>query len=78
MTAYLISLSLAGMARDRGLGGIFVSAEIMRFIAPLDRNRGPTDFPTIAFRSATASDDLTMDHVDAAACEVVWPDSDEA
>jgi|GEM_PF-1534511 hypothetical protein len=78
MTAYLISLSLAGMARDRGLGGIFVSAEIIRFIARPDRNRGPTDFPTIAFRSATGPDDLTMDHVDTAACEVVWPHSDEA
>jgi len=78
MTAYLISLSLAGMARDRGLGGIFMSAEIIRFIARPDRNRGPTDFPTIAFRSATGPDDLTMDHVDTAACEVVWPHSDEA
>jgi hypothetical protein len=55
-----------------------MSAKIIRFIARPDRNRGPTDFPTIEFRSATGPDDLTMDHADAAACEVVWPDSDEA
>jgi hypothetical protein len=36
---------------DRGVGGVFVSAEIIQFIRP-DRKSGLTDFPTIAFRSA--------------------------
>ena len=55
-----------------------MSAEIIQFIARPNHHREQTDFPTIAFRSATGPDDLTMDHVDTAACEVVWPDSDEA
>jgi hypothetical protein len=46
------------------VGGILLSAEIIRFI------RGPkcqceqSDFPTIAFRSAAKPDGLIVDHVD--------------
>jgi hypothetical protein len=62
----------------RGVGGIFVNAEIIRFIRGPKHNRRQTDFPTIAFRSAVRPDDLTMDHVDAAPCEYVRPESREA
>jgi hypothetical protein len=51
------------------MGGIFVSAEIVRFIRGPRRGRGRSDFPAIAFRSAAWPDDLVMDHVDTAACE---------
>jgi hypothetical protein len=57
---------------------MLMSAEIIQFIPRPNHHREQTDFPTIAFRSATGPDDLTMDHVDTAACEVVWPHSDEA
>jgi hypothetical protein len=60
--------------RDRGLGGIFVSAENIRLIARPDRHRGQTGFPMIASRSAARPEDLTMDHVDMPPCEHVWPD----
>lgn len=55
-----------------------MSAEIIRFIRGPKHNRGQTDFPTIAFRSAAQRDDLTMDHVDTAPCEYVRPESSEA
>jgi hypothetical protein len=42
-----------------------VSAEIIRFIPRPRHDDEQTDFPTIAFRSAVPSDDLTMDHADA-------------
>lgn len=61
--------------RDRGVGGIFVSASIIRFIPRPDRE--PADFPAITFRSAIRPDDLTMDHVDTGARDVVWPEFDE-
>jgi hypothetical protein len=64
--------------RYRGVGGIFVSAEIIRFIRGPKHHRGPTDFPTIAFRSVVRRDDQTMDHSDTAPCEYVWPDHSEA
>ena len=64
--------------RDRGVGGIFVSAEIIQFIARPGRNREPTDFPTIAFRSVAGTDDLTMDHVDTTPGAIIRPDSEEA
>jgi hypothetical protein len=67
-----------GADRDRGVGGIFMSAEIIQFIPRPNRDRGPTDFPTIAFRSAVRPDGLTMDHVDTAPCEILWPACDEA
>jgi hypothetical protein len=57
---------------------MLMSAEIIQFILRPNHHREQTDFPTIAFRSVAPRDDLTMDHADAAACEVVWPDSDEA
>jgi hypothetical protein len=63
-----------GPDRDRGVGGICMSADIIQFIPRPQRNRGPTDFSTIAFRSAPRPDDLTMDHVDTAPCEYLWPD----
>ena len=55
-----------------------MSAEIIQFIPRPNRDRGPTDVPSIAFRSAARPDDLTMDHVDTAPCEILWPASDEA
>ena len=64
--------------RDRGVGGVFVSAEIIRFIRGPKHHRGQTDFPTIAFRSVVRPNDLTMDHADTAPCESVWPDQSEA
>lgn len=51
-----------------------MSAEIIRFIRGPRRHRAPADFPVIAFRIARAPDDLTMDHLDTAPCEHVWPD----
>jgi hypothetical protein len=60
------------------MGGIFVSAEIIQFIRGPKHDRGQTDFPTIAFRSAARRDDLTMDHVDTAPCEYVRPEQSEA
>jgi hypothetical protein len=50
-----------------------VSAEIIRFMRRPNRRRAPTDFPTIAFRSAAAPDDLSMDHVDTAPYEYGAP-----
>jgi hypothetical protein len=78
MTAYLIALALAGLVAI-AVGGILLSAEIIRFI------RGPkcqceqSDFPTIAFRSAARPDGLAMDHADTSPCEYARleePDSD--
>jgi hypothetical protein len=67
-----------GPDRDRGVGGIFMSAEIIQFIPRPNHNRDQTDFPTIAFRSAARPDDLTMDHVDTSPCEFVFSTSDDA
>jgi hypothetical protein len=60
--------------RDRGVGGIFVSAEIIQFIRGPKRNRELSDFPTIAFRSAARADDLVMDHADTAPSEYAPPE----
>jgi len=54
-----------------------MSAEIIQFIPRPKPHREPTDFPTIVFRSATAPDELAMDHVDTAPCEYVCPDPSE-
>jgi len=51
-----------------------VSAEIIQFIRGPKRNREHSDFPTIVFRSAARSDDLVMDHADAAPSEDVRPE----
>jgi hypothetical protein len=48
-----------------------VSAEIIQFIRGPKHKCAPSDFPTIAFRSAAGPNDLTMDHVDTAPCEYV-------
>jgi hypothetical protein len=50
-----------------------MSAEIIRFI-PRPNHRGPTDFPSIAFRSEARPKDLATEHVDTAPCELAWPD----
>jgi hypothetical protein len=60
--------------RDRGVGGIFVSAEILRLIARPDRFRGPTDFPMIVSRSAAGPENP----IDMLPCEHVWPDKIES
>jgi hypothetical protein len=67
-----------GPDRDRAVGGVFMSADIIQFIPRSHRDRAATDFSTIAFRSAPRSDDLTMDHVDTSPseswpCEYCWP-----
>ena len=49
--------------RYHRIGGIFVSAEIIQFIARPKRGDTQTDFPTIAFRSA--AQDSAVDPVDA-------------
>ena len=72
MTAYLISLALAGLVAIRGA---VMSAEIIRFIPPPDRTRKPEDGSMMVFRSVAQPDDLTMDHVDNAPCEHVWSDT---
>jgi len=54
-----------------------MSAEIIRFLPRPNRNRKPEDFSMYGSRSAVRLDDLTMDHVDTAPCEYVWPDSRE-
>jgi hypothetical protein len=61
--------------RDRRLGGIVVSAEIIQFIRGPKRDGDHSDFPTIAFRSAARPNDLVMDHADAAPNEDVHPES---
>lgn len=58
--------------RDRAVGGIFVSAEIIPFIPRPDRRSGMAEFPTVT-RSAIQPDDLTMDHADTEPCESIWP-----
>jgi hypothetical protein len=50
-----------------------VSAEIIPFVARLNRKREPACLPTAAHRSAPRPDDLTMDHADTAPCEYVPP-----
>ena len=64
--------------RDRGVGGIVVSAETIQFIRRPKRNREHSDFPTIAFRSAAPPDDLVMDHADTAPSEYVRPEPSES
>jgi len=63
--------------RDRSMGGIFMSADIIRFIPRPKHDRGQTDFPTIAFRLPVRHDDPTIDHTDTAPCEYVPPDPHE-
>ena len=59
-----------------------MSADIIQFIPRPKRSGKPTDFPTIAFRTATpnewakapANPDRGVDHADTAPCEYVQPD----
>jgi hypothetical protein len=67
-----------GLARDRGVGGICMSADVIQFIPRPNPAREPTDLPTMAFRFVPRSDDLTMDHVDTSPCEYLRPEPDEA
>ena len=50
-----------------------MSAAIIQFIRDPKRNRGQSDFPTSAFRSAASPDDLVMDHLDMAPDEYAGP-----
>jgi hypothetical protein len=59
--------------RHRGSGGIFMRGEITRLILRPHPDRGQTDFPTIAFRSAARPDDLTMERADAGSGEYMRP-----
>jgi len=61
---------------DRRLGGIVMSADIIRFIPRPNRSREPTDFPAIAFRSVVEPDNLIMEQTDTAPCEHTPPESD--
>jgi len=56
---------------------IVMSAEIVHFIPRPKHKHEQTDFPTIAFRLPARSDDLSIDHADAAPCEYVAPDASE-
>ncbi|MDB5608721.1 MAG: hypothetical protein JWP25_5621 [Bradyrhizobium sp.] len=53
-----------------------MSADIIRFIPRPGRGPEPTDFPTIAFRSAHKAGDLVMDRADTAPCEHVPAEND--
>jgi hypothetical protein len=65
------------------MGVLRMSADIIQFIPRPKHHREPTDFPTIAFRSAAPNErardapvkhDPGLDHVDTAPCEHVQPD----
>jgi hypothetical protein len=60
------------------MGGVFVSAEIIQFIRGPKHHRGPSDFPTIAFRSSARPNDLAMDHADPAPSEYFRPEPKES
>ena len=60
--------------RNRGVGGPFMSAEIIQFASRPNRKHKEMASSTIAFRSAPRPDDLTMDHVDTSPGECAWPD----
>jgi hypothetical protein len=65
---------LAGARRpgfNRRMGGAVVSADVIRFIPRPTPDRGPTDFPTLAFRLAQPNE-----CVDTAPCEYVQPEND--
>ena len=49
-----------------------MTADVIRFIPPPATGRGPTDFPTIAFRSASHAREST----DTAPCEYLPSDHD--
>src|SRR5271156_5018622 len=55
---------LDGPGRDRGMGGVIVSAEIIPFVPRPNRKREPMHLPPAPFRWAPRPDDLTMDHAD--------------
>ena len=55
-----------------------MSAEIVRFIARPDRERQPSDFPTIVFRAVPRSEQPVTDDSDTAPCEYVRPENGEA
>jgi hypothetical protein len=61
-----------GPGRDRAVGGIFVSAEIIPFIPRPNRRSRLAEFLNQT-RSAIRQDDLTMDHADTVPCESDWP-----
>jgi hypothetical protein len=63
--------------RHRSVGRTRMSVAIIRLIPRPNRNRKAEDFSTFESRSAALPDDLTMDHVDTAPCEYVWPNSSE-
>jgi hypothetical protein len=50
-----------------------MSADIIRFIARPNRDRQPSDFPTIVFRAVSQSEKSAADDADTAPCEYVPP-----
>jgi len=77
MTVYLIIAVTGWPRRHRGVGRTRMSAGIIPLTPQPNRNRKPEDISMFASRSAVQPDDLTMDHVDTAPCEYVWPNSSE-
>jgi hypothetical protein len=57
---------------DRRVGDAGMTADIIRFIPRPTPSRGPTDFPTIAFRSASPAEECA----DTAPCECLASDHD--
>jgi hypothetical protein len=57
---------------DRRVGSAGMSADIIRFIPRPKPGLGPTDFPTIAFRSASPAEECA----DTAPCECLPSDHD--
>jgi hypothetical protein len=71
MNDRISDLARARMLRhDRRLGGAGVTADIIRFIPRPTPGPGPTDFPTIAFRSASPAEECA----DTAPCECLPSD----
>lgn len=54
-----------------------MKAEIIRIIPRSNRDRGPTNRPTIAFRPVVQAGTPAADDADTAPCEYVRPESDE-
>ena len=53
-----------------------MSAAVIRLVPRPTRDREPTHFPTIAFRSLPRRDDPTTDHADTAPSEYAPPEND--
>ena len=75
MTAYLISLALAGLVASSSPKDCH-ERRSHRFVPRPGRDYEPTDFPTIAFSSLRIRDDPATDHADTAPSEYASPEND--